>query len=50
MIGESANRTYLGDLSNRHPRRIVTIPAGRIDTVLVGGREGQIEGVACPRA
>jgi hypothetical protein len=50
MIGESANRTYLGDLSNRHPRRIVTIPAGRIDTVLVGGREAQIEGVVCPRA
>ena len=50
LIGESANRTYLGDLSNRHPRRIITIPAGRIDTLLVGGREAQIEGAACPRA
>ncbi len=49
LIGESANRTYLGDLSNRHPRRILTIPAGRIDTLLVGGREAQIEGAACPR-
>jgi hypothetical protein len=48
LIGESANRTYLGDLPDRHPRRIITIPAGRIDTVLVGGSEAQIEGVACP--
>ena len=49
LIGESANRTYLGDLSNRRPRRILTIPAARIDAVLVGGREAQIEGVQCPR-
>jgi hypothetical protein len=49
LIGESSNRTYLGDLSNRHPRRILTIPAARIDTLLVGGRESQIEGVACPQ-
>jgi len=48
LIGESANRTYLGDLSSRHPRRILTIPAARIEEVLVGGSEAQIEGVACP--
>jgi hypothetical protein len=48
LIGESDSRTYLGDLSSRHPRRIVTIPAGRIDAVVVGGQESAIEGAACP--
>jgi hypothetical protein len=48
LIGESDSRTYLGDLSSRHPRRIITIPAARVETLLVGGRETAIEGAACP--
>jgi hypothetical protein len=49
LIGESDSRTYLGDLSSRHPRRIITIPAARIETLLVGGDETAIEGAPCPR-
>jgi hypothetical protein len=48
LIGESDSRTYLGDLSSRHPRRILTIPASRIETLLVGGEETAIEAAACP--
>jgi hypothetical protein len=48
LIGESGSRTYLGDLSSRHPRRILTIPASRIETLLVGGEEAAIEAAACP--
>jgi hypothetical protein len=48
LIGESDSRTYLGDLSSRHPRRIISIPAARIHTLLVGGKETAIEGAACP--
>jgi hypothetical protein len=48
LIGESASRTYLGELSSRHPRRIITIPAARIEELLIGGSEARIEGVACP--
>jgi hypothetical protein len=50
LIGESDSRTYLGDLSSRRPRRIITIPATRIESLLVGGGEAAIEGAACPPA
>jgi hypothetical protein len=48
LIGESDSRTYLGDLSSRHPRRIITIPAARIETVLVGGSESALNDAVCP--
>ena len=48
LIGETDGRTYLGDLSSRHPRRILTIPAARIDTLMIGGEEATIEAAACP--
>jgi hypothetical protein len=48
LIGESDSRTYLGDPSSRHPRRIITIPAGRIETLLIGGEEAAIGAAACP--
>jgi hypothetical protein len=48
LIGETDSRTYLGDLSSRHPRRIITIPAARIETLLIGGRETAIADAACP--
>ena len=48
LIGETDGKTYLGDLSSRHPRRIITIPGSRIETVLVGGEESAIAGAACP--
>jgi hypothetical protein len=48
LIGDGNSKTYLGDLSSRHPRRIITIPAARIEELLVGGAEERIEGVACP--
>lgn len=50
LIGETDSRTYLGDLSNHHPRRIITIPAARIETLLVGGQEAVITRAACPSA
>jgi hypothetical protein len=49
LIGESDTRTYLGDLSSRRPRRIITIPAGRIEQLVVGGHEVQLADVACTR-
>lgn len=48
LIGESDSRTYLGDLSTAHPRRILTIPAGRIATLMVGGQEAAITAATCP--
>jgi len=48
LIGESASRTYLGDLSSAHPRRILTIPAGRIEALMVGGEEPAIAAASCP--
>ena len=47
LIGETDSKTYLGDLSSRHPRRIITIPASRIESVLIGGRESAIEAAPC---
>ena len=49
LIGENASRTYLGDLSSRHPRRIITIAGARMETLLVGGTEAAIGGADCPR-
>jgi hypothetical protein len=49
LIGENSSRTYLGDLSSRHPRRIITIPASRVDALLVGGKEARIGSATCPR-
>jgi hypothetical protein len=49
LIGEADRGTYLGDLSSRHPRRIILIPASRIETVLVGGQETAIEAASCPQ-
>jgi hypothetical protein len=48
LIGESDSRTYLGDPSSSHPRRIITIPAARIETLLIGGEEAAIGAAACP--
>jgi hypothetical protein len=48
LIGESDSRTYLGDPSSSHPRRIITIPAARIETLLIGGDEAAIGAAACP--
>jgi hypothetical protein len=48
LIGESDSRTYLGDLSSAHPRRMLTLPAGRIQALVVGGKEAAITGATCP--
>ena len=48
FIGETSNRTYLGDLAAEHPRRIVSIPQSQVARVLVGGRERDLETVRCP--
>jgi hypothetical protein len=47
FIGETSDRTYLGDLSREHPRRIISIPLARVDRVLVGGSEEQLGSVSC---
>jgi hypothetical protein len=48
FIGETSNRTYLGDLAAAHPRRIVSIPQSQVARVLVGGRERDLGTVRCP--
>ena len=48
MIGESDSRTYLGDISSRRPRWIITIPAAQVETVLVGGSEAGLADAVCP--
>jgi hypothetical protein len=47
LIGETGSRTYLGDRSSEHPRRIISIPLARVEQVLVGGREGQLDQISC---
>jgi hypothetical protein len=47
FIGETSDRTYLGDLSSAHPRRVVSIPQSQVARVLVGGRERQLDEIAC---
>jgi hypothetical protein len=47
LIGETGSRTYLGDRSSEHPRRIISIPLARVEQVLVGGREGQLDEISC---
>lgn len=49
FIGETGGRTYLGDRSSKHPRRIISIPLARVERVLVGGSEGQLAGASCAR-
>jgi hypothetical protein len=49
FIGETSDRTYLGEPSGEHPRRIISIPLARIDRVLVGGSEEQLGGASCAR-
>jgi hypothetical protein len=48
FIGETDARTYLGDLSSRRPRRIVSIPVDRVERLLVGGSEAAIVRLRCP--
>jgi hypothetical protein len=47
FIGETDSRTYLGDLSSAHPRRVVSIPQSQVARVVVGGRERQLGDVRC---
>jgi hypothetical protein len=47
FIGETSDRTYLGDPSGEHPRRISAIPLARVERVLVGGSEEQLGGASC---
>jgi hypothetical protein len=47
FIGETGSRTYLGDPSSEHPRRIVSIPLARVEQVLVGGSERQLSSASC---
>jgi hypothetical protein len=47
FIGETGSRTYLGDASSQHPRRIISIPLARVERVLVGGSEEQLGRASC---
>jgi hypothetical protein len=47
LIGETGSRTYLGDRSSEHPRRIISIPLARVERVLVGGSEADLGQVSC---
>jgi hypothetical protein len=47
LIGETGDRTYLGDAGYKHPRRIVSIPQARVERVLIGGSEEQLSGLSC---
>jgi hypothetical protein len=50
FIGETSDRTYLGDLASAHPRRVVSIPQSRVARVVVGGRDRQLGQVSCDDA
>ena len=43
LIGETSDRTYLGDRSREHPRRIISIPLTRVERVVVGGSEEDLD-------
>jgi hypothetical protein len=47
LIGETSGRTYLGDVAAAHPRRVISVPQSQIARLVVGGREGQLDGVRC---
>jgi hypothetical protein len=47
FIGETSDRTYLGDLASAHPRRVVSIPQSQVARLVIGGRERQVEEIAC---
>jgi hypothetical protein len=48
LIGETSDRTYLGEPASAHPRRIISIPESQSARVVVGGRERQLGAVRCP--
>jgi hypothetical protein len=50
LIGETNDRTYLGEPAGTHPRRVISIPESQIARVVVGGRERQLGAVRCPAA
>jgi hypothetical protein len=50
LIGETSERTYLGEPASAHPRRVISIPESQIARVVVGGRERQLGAVSCPTA
>ena len=46
FVGETSDRTYLGDLERpNEPRHLVSIPRSQIARVVVGGRERDLPGV-----
>ena len=46
FVGETSDRTYLGDLARPHePRHMVSIPRSQIARVVVGGHETELPGV-----
>ena len=50
FIGETSERTYLGDVASAHPRRVVSIPQSQVARVVVGGRAQQLGEVQCDEA
>ena len=47
FIGETGSRTYLGDPSSRRPRRLISIPLARVESVQVGGTEEPLGRASC---
>jgi hypothetical protein len=47
FIGETANRTYLGDPQGARPRRVIAVPQSQVVRVAVGGRPAQLNAVHC---
>jgi hypothetical protein len=47
LIGETANRTYLGDPRGASPRRVISVPQSQVKRVVVGGNPSQLEAVQC---
>ena len=47
FIGETGDRTYVGDRSGQHPRRIISIPLARVERVLIGGKDRQLGNAQC---
>jgi hypothetical protein len=47
LIGETGDRTYLGDPQGASPRRVISIPQSHIERLVVGGKPAQLDAVRC---
>ena len=47
LIGETSDRTYIGEPRGSKPRHIISIPESEVSRVIVGGHANDIRNAAC---